>query len=196
MNSIVNISEAGAARCKRYACAMVDEYHNGQSERSRSCQVPGREIDQNINMQTFGRMAEAAFCKWLDVNPNTMLDWTVGADNGADVVIPPFRIDVKSSPLVHAQYLIWPVSKIEFYAETSSNILALVRASQSQNSFEIVGWVTKEWFADHHETASAHDALKLDAGTWFMRAGNLWCPEILKATIKEASLQMVIEGVT
>lgn len=186
MSHIVRISPQGEDRCREYAEKVVASYQSGRSDRSRAVQVPGHEIDSNVEMQMLGRLGEVAFVKWLGADPNHVLNWHSYADGGSDVDFAPFFVDVKTSPRFDAKLLIWPSSKTHFYHSTRSNVLALVRSHTEPFSFEVVGWSTKQFFADNHEEPNGRGP-QLTAGSWFMRSENLWPPEALRSVIVEAS---------
>jgi len=184
----VTLNKKWEEHIQRYAEAVVNAYADGVSPRSKACVVAGRPpIFDNIEVQACGRRAEVAFCGWLGLDPHKYLKWEAVADSGYDLAVDPFYIDVKSSPLTNARYLIWPVSKTHFFNWLTSNILVLVRPTLKQYSFGIVGWTTKEWFANNHETSTEGDSTRLTPGTWFMRQENLWESAALRSVIKETA---------
>jgi hypothetical protein len=183
---MVTIDAGWEPLIQKRAEAIVASYKSGKSERSRLTGMPNRQIWGDVKKQAVGIRAEVVFSLWLGIDPSKMLNRRNGADPGFDVNLSPLFVDVKSTFRTDAQFLIWPTSKNHFFDEVRANIFVMVRPSVKALSFDILGWTTKGYFADHHETPGPNGP-RLDSETRFMRAANLWPAAALRAVIFEIS---------
>lgn len=115
---IISISPHWLKRSEQFALDVVEGYRLGRKEFSRRMQVPGKPaIWGNAGVQYTGRLGEIAWCLYLNLEPDTALDWSAWCDHGADFTIGKHAIDVKTTNHAHGSRLIWPVSKTRFARE-------------------------------------------------------------------------------
>ena len=181
MKHTVTLPDPMWTRCNAYGRAVVDSYQRGMNARSRALVVEGREpIHNNPKVQMWGKVFEVGFCLWADIDPER-LDWTQYADNGSDIKLGEWEIDVKGSPSPHATALIWPVSKTKIFEEVGGNAFVFCRRANNFQpvEIEIVGWASKTEFRNCHEVAEPGNRRNFTPGTWFMEARHLQSPESL-----------------
>lgn len=190
----IDIGPEWVTRSEEQGQRIVDSYQHGFSPRSKACVVAGRNpIHDKPDIQAFGRRAEVAVCKYLDLDPAHYLNWSNYAESdGIDIAIEVLKLDVKGSPHPKAQYLIWPESKRKFFDALDLNILAFVRAlygpddlvlQGSKNWLTFMGWTTKEEFSGRLLVADGTHPRGLVKNTWYMPQEELWPPAALRGVI-------------
>lgn len=158
-----------------YGEKIVEDFQAGRNSRSRAVGVPDHPIDNNVDMQTMGRVCEVAGCLALGLDAD-VINWSRRPDSGYDFQYHGDFIDVKGTDHPNAQYLIWPVSKRFFFHEAPFNILMMVRALKPDDPFYgtawVEGWITKEEFF-RIKTVATYDEHRLSDGTWFVNKSRL-----------------------
>jgi len=171
---IYDLSYPDVQMARRMAIDICEGYARGAKEESRVLAIQGKpRIDNDVQTQAAGRMAEIAACRYLGIDPIFALNWSSRCDTGADFVLSDTRrVDVKSSLHPRAQYLIWPVTKKHFMQDMADVMIFARVLDASIGRVELVGWTNKDYFLAHHETANGLSGM-ID-GTPFVRAANLW----------------------
>ena len=164
-------------RCMAHGKGIVHSYAQGNNPRSRLLGVQDRDsIHDNPKVQGFGKLFECAFCIWASIDIEE-LNWGKYSDDGYDIKIDDWRIDIKGSQKRTATKLIWPVSKNHFFDTLATDAFVFARHINNHQpaEIELVGWTTKEHFKSHHQTAGKRtEKYHLSEGTWFMEATGLW----------------------
>lgn len=160
-------------KCYAFGEKVVDSYQRGKKEASRNLALKGKPpIDADVEVQAAGRMAECAACIYLELDPIKELDWSSKCDGGYDFKMHNgIKVDVKASTHPHARKLIWPVTKVDFLEKAADVLLfAKVRLDKAQMlgvPVELVGWVFKDEFIQHHQIAESWERGMI-AGTPYM----------------------------
>ena len=186
---VISISPHWLKRSEQFALEVVEGYRLGRKEFSRRMQVPGKPaIWGNAGVQYTGRLGEIAWCLYLNLEPETALDWSAWCDHGADFMIGKHAVDVKTTNHAHGSRLIWPVSKNDYWNKKAFTALALARVEEG-DVVRLMGIVSKTRFARECVTSDGGD--RLVPGTRFMHAERL-CPphefkEMVRAETQKAS---------
>jgi hypothetical protein len=161
------LPESLILHCCRFADQVLDAYRNGENAASRAVSSHGAE--NNWGLQALGKMAEAALCQYLGIDPLLALHWGRRCDPGFDLIaLGGHRIDVKYADCSY-RYLIWPVNKRHIFHQKPFDMLVFVKADYPD--FLMQGWTTKENFYREHKCAP--EGHRLAVGTWYMDESEL-----------------------
>lgn len=147
-------------KCYKFADSVCKSYAAGRKEVSRNMQVPSKpRIDQDVEIQYTGRIAEYAACLYLGQDPERSLNWGVQCDNGYDFIFYGVSIDVKATNNPRATRLIWPISK-NHLLKSASDVFIFARVLKEKRgrlgqAVELVGFVTKHRFISECQKAAS-----------------------------------------
>ena len=131
--------------------------------------VSSHGAEANPELWAKSKMGEAAFAIWCGVGVER-LKWNPDRpDNGYDVTLSGYRIDVKTIDLAK-RYLCWPINKNSFYLEKRFYGLVLVKGNAPE--FWVNGWIDKAGFYSLHGVSDGSEGLT--PGTWNMHEDRLW----------------------
>ncbi len=159
-------------RCIRHADLIVRNYESlYHPSLKASLAVSSHGAQLNVKLQAHAKMAECAFCIWADLPIDEALNWSGLPDDGADVAIDSWQVDVKATT-ARGRLLIWPVYKKQCYDRKHFNALVLVKGDVPD--FRVQGFIEKDRFSQERITAAASD--RLTPGTWFVDETTLYHP--------------------
>lgn len=170
---------------EKFGERVIAGYAAGRKATSAALAVPGKpRIDGDAYVQAVGRAGEIAVALYLGLDPFQCLDWSDDLDDGADLVVGRWRVDVKTSPRPDARLLIWPVSKRLDRARSDVFVAARVKSwiSDGNKLIELLGWFPRSQFQRHAQVA--RDGSSLAAGTMSIAAADLLSLETLRVFVK------------
>jgi hypothetical protein len=155
----IYLTSEDISKCECFAQNTVISYMAGQKKASQKLAIPGKpRIDNDVQIQMVGRMAEYAMCLFVGIEPDHELNWKDLCDSGYDLTLPnKLTVDVKASSHPAAKKLIWPVSKKHFLYK-AADVLVLARVPLSRKNdagqpVELLGWVSRLDFIKRHRVA-------------------------------------------
>jgi hypothetical protein len=162
------------AKCLQFGIDVCKVYAAGKRPRSSKMDLDGIRFDPII--QGCGKIAECGVALDLGLDPLTAVDWGFDAAPPHDLITRKGNtVDVKSSTHPNAQYLIWPVSKIDIFENAAQYlVLAIGLLDEGAGVYRTLGYVSKEQFRQHHKISDGTERPRLPhVGTWYMRKSTL-----------------------
>jgi hypothetical protein len=151
-------------RVWKWACVEIDA---GRFQN----QYTTHDAQKKPELQALSKLSEYAFAQWCGLDQTAVTLGSV-ADDGGDVDVEQYRIDVKSCEMGKS-LLLWPASKASKFDEKNFTHFVLVKYEFPPSQFQIVGWVTKQRFRRERLVATADSKPRLDIGTRYMHENSL-----------------------
>lgn len=170
------------ARCEQYGHDIVDSFKRGENRGSLA--VAGdRGIERDPVKQGWARMAECSACFYfgLPMDGGHIRPWTPVPDEGWDIGYRKWLMDIKHTPSLRHQYLVWSRDANQYYAAKRFDILVLVKGRPPL--FHVRGWIGKQDFYDESFVAGAEHPL--EPGTWAMHEERLEPMRLLKNILEK-----------
>jgi len=164
---VIRLSPAVVGLSRRYGAKRVLDMQAGLYAKSRQLSIAG---SNNPVLQADARAAEAACAQRLGLDPLFAIDWfRTKADDGYDLQVDGLLIDVKSIPYHRNPFLKWATPHGIGFATARFDLMILAMGGGAE--WDILGWISKPAF---HARKEISDGSHLLAGTWYMRAADLW----------------------